>query len=67
MDIQNNMENGSITFNLSDDLSNRNNHGREGNSVERIETQEKRTRFSLSHDEGNFFVQRRVIKMGIFS
>ncbi|XP_043477081.1 GTPase-activating protein and VPS9 domain-containing protein 1 isoform X1 [Leptopilina heterotoma] len=51
MDIQNNMENGSITFNLSDDLSNRNNHGREGNSVERIETQEKRTRFSLSHDE----------------
>ncbi|XP_051165679.1 GTPase-activating protein and VPS9 domain-containing protein 1 isoform X2 [Leptopilina boulardi] len=51
MDMQNNMENGSITFNLPDDLSNRNNRGREGNSVERIETQEKRTRFSLSHDE----------------
>lgn len=52
MDMQNNMENGSIAFNLPHDLSNRNNRGREGNSVERIETQEKRTRFSLSHDEG---------------
>ncbi|XP_033227479.1 GTPase-activating protein and VPS9 domain-containing protein 1 isoform X2 [Belonocnema kinseyi] len=51
MDIQNNMENESITLNLPDDLSRGNDCARESNSAERIEIQEKRTRFSLSHDE----------------
>lgn len=51
MELQNGMGNGPVTLNLPDDASNE--HPRqENNSVERIETQEKRTRFSLSHDEG---------------
>ena len=52
MDIQNNMENESITLNLQEDLSHGNDRARENSSAERIEIQEKRTRFSLSHDEG---------------
>ncbi|CAK9813080.1 GTPase-activating protein and VPS9 domain-containing protein 1 [Anthophora quadrimaculata] len=47
---QSNIENGSVTLNLSDDISNVHDR-RESCSVERIETQEKKTRFSLSHDE----------------
>lgn len=51
MDVQSGMENGPVTLNLPDDASTE--HPRQENSnVERIETQEKRTRFSLSHDEG---------------
>lgn len=51
MELQNGMENGPVTLNLPDDASNE--HPRQENSnIERIETQEKRTRFSLSHDEG---------------
>ncbi|XP_018045878.1 PREDICTED: GTPase-activating protein and VPS9 domain-containing protein 1 isoform X2 [Atta colombica] len=50
MELQSGMENGPVTLNLPDDTSNE--HPRQENSnVERIETQEKRTRFSLSHDE----------------
>ncbi|XP_036138759.1 receptor-mediated endocytosis protein 6 homolog isoform X3 [Monomorium pharaonis] len=50
MEIQSSMENGSVTLNLPDDASTE--HPRQENSnIERIETQEKRTRFSLSHDE----------------
>ncbi|KAG5321351.1 GAPD1 protein, partial [Pseudoatta argentina] len=52
MELQSGMENGPVTLNLPDDASNE--HPRQENSnVERIETQEKRTRFSLSHDEGS--------------
>jgi len=51
MELQSSMENGPVTLNLPDDASTE--HPRqENNNVERIETQEKRTRFSLSHDEG---------------
>lgn len=51
MELQSGMENGPVTLNLPDDASSE--HTRqEGGNVERIETQEKRTRFSLSHDEG---------------
>lgn len=51
MELQSGMENGPVTLNLPDDTSTE--HRRQENSnVERIETQEKRTRFSLSHDEG---------------
>lgn len=51
MELQSGMENGPVTLNLPDDVSTE--HRRQENSnVERIETQEKRTRFSLSHDEG---------------
>lgn len=52
MEFENGMENGSVTLNLPDDASTE--HTRqEGSNLERnIETQEKRTRFSLSHDEG---------------
>jgi len=50
MEFQGGMKNGPITLNLPDV---RNEHTRqESGNVERIETQEKRTRFSLSHDEG---------------
>ncbi|XP_077267366.1 GTPase-activating protein and VPS9 domain-containing protein 1-like isoform X3 [Temnothorax americanus] len=50
MELQSGMENGPVTLNLPDDASTE--HPRQENSnVERIETQEKRTRFSLSHDE----------------
>ncbi|XP_078044558.1 GTPase activating protein and VPS9 domains 1 [Augochlora pura] len=49
-ELESNMENGSVTLNLSDAI--RNVHDtRESCSRERIETQEKKTRFSLSHDE----------------
>ena len=61
MDMQNNLENGSITLNLPDDLSTGNDCVRESNSAERIETQEKRTRFSLSHDEGINSLKRQVL------
>lgn len=51
MELQSSMENGPVTLNLPDDASTE--HIRQDNSNgERIETQEKRTRFSLSHDEG---------------
>ncbi|XP_076673671.1 GTPase activating protein and VPS9 domains 1 isoform X2 [Andrena cerasifolii] len=49
-----NMENGSVTLNLSDEISISSIHDRRGScggGVDRIETQEKKTRFSLSHDE----------------
>ncbi|XP_076627267.1 GTPase activating protein and VPS9 domains 1 [Colletes latitarsis] len=50
MELGSNMENGPVTLNLSDDIPNV--HDRRGScGVERIETQEKKTRFSLSHDE----------------
>ncbi|KAL0133577.1 hypothetical protein PUN28_000958 [Cardiocondyla obscurior] len=49
MELQSSMENGPVTLNLPDDAPD---HPRQENSNgERIETQEKRTRFSLSHDE----------------
>lgn len=50
-ELQTGMENGSVTLNLPDDTSIEHTRQESGN-VERIETQEKRTRFSLSHDEG---------------
>ncbi|XP_076292582.1 GTPase activating protein and VPS9 domains 1 isoform X1 [Lasioglossum baleicum] len=49
-ELENNMENGSVSLNLSDAMRNVHNT-RDSCSVERIETQEKKTRFSLSHDE----------------
>lgn len=49
-ELQCNMENGPVNLNLSDDISNV--HDRQENcGVERTENQEKKTRFSLSHDE----------------
>lgn len=51
MELQNGMENGPVTLNLPDDASTEHTRQENGNG-ERIETQEKRTRFSLSHDEG---------------
>lgn len=51
MEMQDNIEGGTVRLSLSGDLPNGHNRN-DGNSVERIETQEKRTRFSLSHDEG---------------
>lgn len=51
MELQSRMENGPVTLNLPDDASAEHTRQENGN-VERIETQEKRTRFSLSHDEG---------------
>ncbi|XP_076183626.1 GTPase activating protein and VPS9 domains 1 isoform X2 [Ptiloglossa arizonensis] len=51
MELGPNTENGPVTLNLSDDISNVHDR-RENCGVERIETQEKKTRFSLSHDEG---------------
>ncbi|XP_012231698.1 GTPase-activating protein and VPS9 domain-containing protein 1 isoform X2 [Linepithema humile] len=52
MELQSRMENGPVTLNLPDDASVEHTRQENGN-VERIETQEKRTRFSLSHDEGS--------------
>jgi hypothetical protein len=49
--MQRNMESESMTINLSEELTNGHNCNR-GTNSDRIETQEKRTRFSLSHDEG---------------
>ncbi|CAB0031530.1 unnamed protein product [Trichogramma brassicae] len=46
------VDNESIAINLPEGLANGHGQGRESN-VDRIETQEKRTRFSLSHDEGS--------------
>lgn len=51
MELQSGMGNGPVTLNLPDDASAEHTRQENGN-VERIETQEKRTRFSLSHDEG---------------
>lgn len=51
MEHQSGMKNGPVTLNLPDDASGEHTRQESGN-VERIETQEKRTRFSLSHDEG---------------
>ncbi|KAL2750898.1 receptor-mediated endocytosis protein 6 [Vespula maculifrons] len=50
MELQNNTENSSVTLNLADDMVNGHSR-RDSNSAERLETQEKRTRFSLAHDE----------------
>ncbi|XP_034936042.1 receptor-mediated endocytosis protein 6 homolog [Chelonus insularis] len=51
MDIQNNVEESvPVTLTLDTDLTT-NNDRRDTNGPDRIETQEKRTRFSLSHDE----------------
>ncbi|XP_019699609.1 receptor-mediated endocytosis protein 6 homolog isoform X3 [Harpegnathos saltator] len=50
MELQSGMKNGPVTLNLPDDASAEHTRQESGN-VERIETQEKRTRFSLSHDE----------------
>lgn len=52
MELQNNTENSSVTLNLADDVVNGHHSRRDSNSAERLETQEKRTRFSLAHDEG---------------
>ncbi|XP_048505942.1 GTPase-activating protein and VPS9 domain-containing protein 1 isoform X2 [Athalia rosae] len=50
MEMQDDIEGGTVQLNLPGDLPN--GHDRnENDSAERIETQEKRTRFSLSHDE----------------
>ncbi|KAK1119373.1 hypothetical protein K0M31_013207 [Melipona bicolor] len=50
-ELQSNIDNHSVNLNLSDDISNV--HDRQENcDVERTENQEKKTRFSLSHDEG---------------
>ncbi|XP_043577726.1 GTPase-activating protein and VPS9 domain-containing protein 1 isoform X1 [Bombus pyrosoma] len=49
-ELQSNIDNGSVNLNLSDDISSV--HDRQNNcGVERTESQEKKTRFSLSHDE----------------
>ncbi|XP_011497747.1 PREDICTED: GTPase-activating protein and VPS9 domain-containing protein 1 isoform X3 [Ceratosolen solmsi marchali] len=48
--MQRNMDSEAMTINLSEELTNGHNCNRETNG-DRIETQEKRTRFSLSHDE----------------
>lgn len=50
MGIQGNSEVGPVTLSLVTDLP-KGNERRECNGTDRIETQEKRTRFSLSHDE----------------
>ena len=52
MELQSGMENGPVTLNLPDDAATEHTTRQESNNGERIETQEKRTRFSLSHDEG---------------
>ncbi|XP_026825737.1 GTPase-activating protein and VPS9 domain-containing protein 1 isoform X3 [Ooceraea biroi] len=52
MELQSGMGNGPVTVNLPDDASTEHTRQESGNG-ERIETQEKRTRFSLSHDEGS--------------
>ena len=49
--MQRNMDAESMTINLPEELTNGHSRNQENNS-DRIETQEKRTRFSLSHDEG---------------
>lgn len=46
------IENEQVALSLSDDLSNVHDR-RENCAGERMETQEKKTRFSLSHDEGS--------------
>lgn len=51
--MQRNIDTQSMTINLNGELTNGHSRNRESNS-DRIETQEKRTRFSLSHDEGLF-------------
>lgn len=56
MELGPNTENGPVTLNLSDDISNVHDR-RENCGVERIETQEKKTRFSLSHDEGTLSLE----------
>ncbi|XP_014203892.1 GTPase-activating protein and VPS9 domain-containing protein 1 isoform X2 [Copidosoma floridanum] len=48
--MQRNIDSNSMTINLPGELANGHSGGAEGSS-DRIETQEKRTRFSLSHDE----------------
>ncbi|XP_043276370.1 GTPase-activating protein and VPS9 domain-containing protein 1 isoform X2 [Venturia canescens] len=50
MGIQDNIGAEAVTHNLAADLPN-GHASREGGNVDRIETHEKRTRFSLSHDE----------------
>jgi len=62
MELQRGMENGPVTLNLPDDASTETMHTRqESSNVERIETQEKRTRFSLSHDEGTSITEYDII------
>ena len=53
--MQRNMDSDSMTINLNGDLPN--SHSRTRENGDRIETQEKRTRFSLSHDGGKFFLR----------
>ncbi|OXU23185.1 hypothetical protein TSAR_004014 [Trichomalopsis sarcophagae] len=48
--MQSNIDSESMTINLPEELTNGHSRNRESNG-DRIETQEKRTRFSLSHDE----------------
>ena len=56
MEIQNNIETDEadqVPMNIVDDLPNGHDRGNnETGNTERAESQEKRTRFSLSHDEG---------------
>lgn len=58
--MQRNIDTESMTINLSEELTNGHVRGRESNG-DRIETQEKRTRFSLSHDEGTLSFQIQII------
>lgn len=53
MGMQNNIDAERVTLNLAAELPN-GHCRREGSNADRIETHEKRTRFSLSHDEGKF-------------
>lgn len=63
MELQNNTENSSVTLNLADDMVNGHSR-RDSNSAERLETQEKRTRFSLAHDEGKTIKCINLLKQG---
>lgn len=53
MEIQSNLETEPATLNLVDVLPNGHDATCGENNAERAESQEKRTRFSLSHDEGD--------------
>ena len=54
MGMQDTIDAERVTLSLAADLPNGHDR-REGSNGDRIETHEKRTRFSLSHDEGKFY------------
>lgn len=62
--MQRNIDNESMTINRSGEMTNGHNRGSESNG-DRIETQEKRTRFSLSHDEGTKFINKIILVFNI--